>query len=356
MGLPLDLDDERGDVPTTDLPQAKPAAPKSAEFRREREHHWRELERLLEKVDRVGVRGLTGPEVYRLPALYRETVSALSVARATSLDKNLLEYLTALSGRAYLCVYANRRHPLDAALEFLTSGFPRLVRAQWRFVAASALLLALGVACGYFVTLSDPERFYGMVGEEIAQGRTPAATTEDLRAALYADGGGLLAGLHLFATFLFTHNSQVGILCFVLGFAAGIPVAFLLFQNGLPLGALAAVYESRGLGLEFWAWVLPHGVTELTAIVLCGAGGLVLGASLVFPGRHSRLQNLALRGRDAAALALGAIVMLLFAALIEGFFRQIVQDVTIRFGVAATTLVAWLLYFGLAGRKAPRAG
>jgi uncharacterized membrane protein SpoIIM required for sporulation len=131
-------------------------------------------------------------------------------------------------------------------------------------------------------------------------------------------------------------------------------VIYLLFVNGLMLGAMVALYDSRGLGAEFWAWVLPHGVTELTAICLCGAAGMALGSALVFPGRHTRLRNLALRGREVALLGIGAVVMLLLAGLIEGFFRQLVQDVAVRWGLAAATLVFWIWYFVAVGRSHDR--
>jgi uncharacterized membrane protein SpoIIM required for sporulation len=98
--------------------------------------------------------------------------------------------------------------------------------------------------------------------------------------------------------------------------------------------------------------VLPHGVTELGAIVLCGAGGLALGLALVFPGRHTRLENLAIRGRDVSTIAIGAVGMLFIAALFEGFFRQLVHPVPIRLTVAAVMFVLWAAYFGLAGRRA----
>lgn len=78
-------------------PGARPDAPgvtlKSAAFRAEREGSWRELERLLEEVQRGGIHALGPRELSRLPLLYRAAVSSLSVARAISLDRNLLEYL-----------------------------------------------------------------------------------------------------------------------------------------------------------------------------------------------------------------------------------------------------------------------
>jgi uncharacterized membrane protein SpoIIM required for sporulation len=321
---------------------------KSAQFRKEREQSWRELERLLERVERSGLPSLTAEELNRLPVLYRSAVSSLSVASAISLDKNLLDYLNALVGRAYVCVYGTKRRVGEAVAEFFRFQFPWVVRRYFAFVAVSMALMVLGTLTGYQMTKADPERYYSFVGG-MAQGRTPESSTEELREVLYDAGDE--GDLSVFATFLFTHNSKVGMLCFALGFAAGVPVIYLLFSNGLMLGAMVALYDSRGLGMEFWAWILPHGVTEIGALCLCGAAGMVLGTAIVFPGRHTRLRNLALHGREVALLAMGAVAMLFFAGLIEGFFRQMVQDVGVRWLVAAVTLVFWSVYFTRAGRE-----
>ena len=84
---------------------------RSAEFRREREQTWRELEALVERAEKNGVASLDAASLARLPTLYRATLSGLSVARAISLDANLLSYLEALSARAYLSVYGVREQP-----------------------------------------------------------------------------------------------------------------------------------------------------------------------------------------------------------------------------------------------------
>ena len=318
---------------------------KSAQFRKEREQAWRELEGLLDRVENKGLPSLSAEELNRLPILYRSAVSSLSVASAISLDKNLLDYLNALVGRAYVCVYGAKRRVGDAVAEFFRFQFPWVVRRYFAFVAASIVLVVLGVLTGYQMTKADPERYYSFVGG-MSQGRTPASSTEELRQVLYGSGDGALT---VFATFLFTHNAKVGMLCFALGFAAGVPVVFLLFSTGLQLGAMVALYDSRGLGAEFWAWILPHGVTEIGALCLCGAAGMVIGSAIVFPGRHTRLRNLALHGREVALLAVGAVVMFLVAGLIEGFFRQLVQSVGARWVLATATLLLWTWYFSALG-------
>jgi uncharacterized membrane protein SpoIIM required for sporulation len=305
---------------------------------------------MVERLEQGGVQALTADELARLPSLYRNAASALAVARAISLDQSLLDYLGALVARSYVVVYGNRRRAGDAIAEFFRARFPAAVRTYAGFLAAAVLFLGLGVLTGWHLTLDDPERYYSFVDESMIQGRTPSASTAELRSILYSEEPPSSA-LGAFASFLFTHNARIAILCFALGFAAGVPVIFLLFSNGLALGAMAALYQSRGLGADFWGWVLPHGVTELGAVCLCAAAGMVLGTSLVFPGRHTRLRNLALRGRSASPLVVGAVAMLLVAGLIEGIFRQVVHDPAVRWSVALLTTLAWLAYFLLAGRE-----
>jgi uncharacterized membrane protein SpoIIM required for sporulation len=323
---------------------------RSVEFRRERESSWRELDALLVRIDRSGLSGIRQDELARLPVLYRAAASSLSVARAISTDRNLLDYLESLVGRAYVHVYGTRRRFLESLGDFFRRAFPRAVRAHAAAVGLSAFFFFLGVLVAWVLTARDPEMFYAFVSEGMAQGRGPEATTEHLRSTLYdteGEGGWLFA----FATFLFQHNSMVGMLAFALGFLAGVPVFLLLFFNGLVLGSFAAVFASRGLGVELWGWILPHGVTELTAIILCGAAGLVLGGSLVFPGRYRRRVGLARSGVAAGTIVGGAVAMLLVAGLVEGIFRQRVTDDVLRYLVAMASLALWATYFLFAGRE-----
>jgi uncharacterized membrane protein SpoIIM required for sporulation len=325
---------------------------KSAAFRAEREASWRELEALVVRLEKGGVRALGPHELARLPALYRAALSSLSVARAISLDRNVLDYLESLSGRAYLAVYGTRRQLRAALADFFVRRFPRAVRAHAAHVALAALLLALGAVTGFALTASDAERFYAFVDPTYAQGRGPASSTESLRELLY-DGKDAASWLKTFAMFLFQHNARIGLMAFAVGFAGAVPTALLLFSNGLVLGAFGALYGGRGLALDFWAWVLPHGVTELTAVVLCGAAGMALGQALLFPGREERLAGLARRGREAGVIALGAVGLFFAAALVEGIFRQLVHAVPVRYAVAVGSAVVLFSYLAASGRDRP---
>lgn len=329
----------------------KPFVLRSARFRKERERVWRELDHVVTLVEREGVRVLPPKMVARLPALWRAALASLSVARAISLDKNVVDYLTSLCGRAFFVVYGSRQGLVAALGRFFAVNFPAAVRRlKWQLVVAAAILL-LGTWVGFAVTAADPERYWSFVDPELAQGRTPLSTWRELHDPLY-DRVSSNDALFLFASFLFTHNSWASLLCFTLGFAFGIPVVYLLFLNGAMLGAMAQIHHAKGLGVDWWGWILPHGVTELLALLLCGAAGLALGHAVAFPGRLQRRDHLARQGRVAGLLMMGALTLLLVAGAIEGIFRQLVTDLSVRYLVAAATALFWLVYFAFAGRGA----
>lgn len=321
---------------------------RSTVFRQQHEHHWRILNSLVTRVERSGLAALSGDELQRLPSLYRTAVSSLGVARAISLDRNLVDYLESLVSRAYFCIYGVKPRSRHLIVTFFLHGFPAAVREHAPGILLATAIILAGILAGMVST--SPEAYAALVSPESAQGRTPMATTQELRDILYSGGDSDDSGLTLFATKLFTNNANVGFLSFALGFALGLPSLILLLYNGLSLGAMGGLYGARGLGLEFWGWILPHGVTELGAICLCGGAGLHLALAIIRPGRYGRLYALGRAGRRAVVVVFGAVLMFLVAGLIEGFFRQRVQDLEVRYLLALVTLGFWLAYFGWCGR------
>ncbi len=316
---------------------------KSQRFRQAREDDWRRLERLMEKAEKGSAAKLSDTEILAVPVLYRSTLSALSVARETSLDQGLIDYLETLSARAYFFVYGSRATLQDRLASFFRRDWPAAVQGLWRETLVSAGLMLLGAVVGGWLVMHEPEWFYAFVPGELSGGRDPTASTETLRATL--DGTVNADGLSVFAAFLFTHNAQVALLAFALGFALCVPTALLILYNGATLGAFFALFASRGLGVELGGWLLIHGVTELFAVILAGAAGLRIGWSVAFPGRRRRLDTAVEAGRTAGVAMGGVVVMLLLAGLLEGFGRQLIADTGLRYAVAATTALIWALYF-----------
>jgi uncharacterized membrane protein SpoIIM required for sporulation len=320
-----------------------------SQFRAEREADWQRLEAMLDLIEKKSPRRLSSEDLFELPRLYRSTLSALSIARETSLDGSMIAYLESLSTRAYFILYGCRDSFWKQLGGFFAQGWPAAVRGMVpEILIIAALFLGSGLA-GYFLVLADPGWFGAIVPGELAGGRNMQASVETLRESIY--GTPRHGGLEIFATALFTHNSQVSIMAFALGFAFGIPTLFLIASNGVLLGAFYAAFVSKGLGVGFTGWLMIHGSTELSAIILAGAAGLHIGRAVAFPGQRSRLAAAGEAGRRGALVMIGVVIMLLVAGLLEGFARQLITADAARFAIAATMFAIWVVYFTLAGRR-----
>ncbi len=316
---------------------------RSLRFRAEREGDWRTLERLLAKAEGWRLSRLSAAELMRIPLLYRSTVSALSVARATSLDASLIAYLESLTARAYFVVYGARANVAERLSRFFRHDWPAAVRVLWRETLIAAAILVFATVAGFALVWANPDWYGSILPDAMSQGRDPTATTAFLKDTLYHEPKS--SGLTFFATFLFTHNAGVSILAFALGFAFCLPTALLVAQNGLTLGALLALYAQRGLLVPLGGWLSIHGTTELFATVLAAAAGFRIGWAVMFPGPLTRLEAAREAGRVAGAAMAGVVVMLVAAGVLEGVFRQIVRLDWARYAIGGAMLTLWLAYF-----------
>lgn len=303
---------------------------------------WDELETLLERARR-SVRRLSPQELNRLDVLYRRVAVHLAQVRTRTRDERLAGYLNGLAAAAHSLIYLPPRQSVFGKLvAFAAYGFAQTIARNWRYHLASASLLVAGACLAFHASTHDVLAAYALLppGDPRQPGATPQQLLEVLRAGR-EQGGGFKSA---FASFLFTHNLQVGLVSMGLGVLAGVPTVLLLLYNGMMLGAFVALHVQAGIGLEMWAWILPHGITELSAIALCGGVGLMLGHAVISPGLKTRAQSLVDVGGEAARTAIGIAGMLLIAALIESFVRQSQLSTNVRLAIAGITAVFWALY------------
>lgn len=272
--------------------------------------------------------------------LYRRVTVNLAQVRTRTHDKALEEYLNNLAARTHLFLYAPARD------RKLTQHLPRLLtRFSWHLVAlgryhmVALAILLLGAFIAYFTVIHYPTTGYMLLSDE----RTPGMLPEDLVQSLRYGRDESQSTKMNFATFLWTHNLKVGLLSLAAGILAGIPTVFLILINGMMLGAFTAVFLRAGITTEYWAWILPHGITELTTIVICGGLGLRLGHAVIQPGYYSFAENMNRVGKHIAWTAIGAGVLLCLAAIIESYYRQTNLSSAPRLIFAAFTAVIWIL-------------
>jgi uncharacterized membrane protein SpoIIM required for sporulation len=323
---------------------AEPLLVNASRFRAAHELDWKRLEGIVNRIERRGIGALTEDDLLQLPLLYRSALSSLSVARETSLDRALVSYLEALCTRAYFQIYGVPTSFWSQLVDFFARGWPQAVRGLWRETLVAFLLTVAGALTGFLLVLHDPSVFYTIIPDSLAGGRDPSASAEALRATLY-NPPGHEDGLGIFATFLFTHNAQIAIFAFALGFAFAIPTVLLVVYNGLMLGAFLAVFANKGLTLEAGGWLIIHGTTEIFSIILSGAAGFRIGTAIAFPGRAARTDFAITVGRQASVVMAGAVVMLILAGMLEGIGRQTVLVDGTRYAIGLSVLAAWLTYF-----------
>jgi len=322
---------------------------RSGRFRMERESHWRRLDELVTYSEKKGMTALSYQEVSEITHAYRQTMNSLSVARDISLDQALIEYLENLCSRAYLVIYAPQESLVGLVVRLFSSGIPQAVRRSYLPLLLGFLALILGAVLGYTLYFQEVSWFYTLVSPSVADGRTPDASTAYLTNTLYNDASIKADRLTTFASMLFTHNTRIAIFIFSLGVFLILPSFVLTFYNGLFLGAFYALFADRGLGFDLFAWLSIHGVTELAAIAIACAGGARLGLAVLLPGQRTRRDALRHQAHDAVKLAILAALMLVVAALLEGFLRQMIHDpiwrIIIGWGMGGIWL-AWLLLVG----------
>jgi len=159
-----------------------------------------------------------------------------------------------------------------------------------------------------------------------------------------------------FATAVTVNNIQVGFLAFASGIFVCVATAFILVNNGANVGQAAGLFAAVGQQPKFYGLILPHGLLELSAIIVAGGAGLAIGWAIVDPGDRTRAEALAEQGRRSAVIALGLMVAFIVAGTIEGFVTPSGLPTSMRIAIGAAVFVAFWTYVVVLGRKAAALG
>jgi uncharacterized membrane protein SpoIIM required for sporulation len=122
--------------------------------------------------------------------------------------------------------------------------------------------------------------------------------------------------------YIAVNNIQVSFTIFVLGFLVSIGTVWQLFRNGVMVGAFQYYFFAKGLGWQSVLVIWIHGTLEISAIIISGAAGIVLGNSILFPGTHRRIDSLKRGGKDGLKMMIGLVPIFIAAAFLEGFVTR----------------------------------
>jgi uncharacterized membrane protein SpoIIM required for sporulation len=314
---------------------------------------WLAFAATVATAQKKGLKSLGEAKVREFVAEYRALAGDLARLRTASRDVEADElfYLGRLVGSAHNLLYKERGTTLAAFLRFMLGDVPREVRRSFRPIALAAVLLFLpGVIAGTAV-IRNP----AVASVFIPPSMLDRANEGVKRAA---DGSGYIDDPQIFrplmASGIIRNNIQVTFVVFAFGIAAGAGTALMLVLNGVSLGGVIGLYQSKGILPLLIAFVAPHGILELTAVCIAGGAGFLLAAALLIPGRRTRRAAFVDNGRRAMRLIAASTLLLIIAGLLEGLVSPIPYW-PLQWKLAVSAATALLLYIFLRGGVAPRA-
>ena len=316
------------------------------------EPYWKELAKLLDRLEAEPDQTMGLGEVQRFHYLYRRTSGCLARLSSFASEPELRKHVESLVARSYAEIHETRDRTIRFHfVRWFLRDFPTTFRKHLRAFALSVAVTMVGCLFGGAVLAFDPEsKPVVMPFPHLLQDPRQRVAEEEA-----ATVDRLSGHRGTFSADLMTHNTKVSILTFGLGMSWGVGTIVMLFYNGVILGAVAFDYLAAGEGRFLLGWLLPHGSVEIPAILLAGQAGLILAGAVI--GYQSRLP---LRGRlrmvtgDVVTLMGGVAVLLVWAGLVESFLSQYHEPVLpyeLKIALGLCELIALVLFLGRAGSR-----
>lgn len=336
--------------------RAAGAAGRSASGARREQHRivaqglprWSAFAKRVADTQRRGLARLSEDEVADFAAEYRALATDLARLQTASRGREPMQLfaLSRLVAAGHNLLY-RRRVRSGSALRYLTRTVPAEIRGAARPILLAALLLFGPAAIAYTVVVRHPETaaqfIPGPMIDRAEQGVVRARQERgyiDIRETLRP----------VAASAIIANNVQVTYLALAFGVTAGIGTVLLLVFNGISLGGVMGLYESKGIASLLLSFVAPHGVLELSAICIAGGGGLLLARAILLPGALTRREALMEAGRRAVRLIVGSTLLLVVAGTIEGLFSPSEWPFEAKLWVSALTAVGLGVYVRMGAR------
>jgi len=290
-------------------------------------------------------RTLDAQGIDELLALYQQTSTHLSTVRSTNPDPALTARLSLLVHRARLRITGARIPLWKNARTFLWDDLPAaLYEARWAVALSAAIFLISAIVTGVYFGTDPVAR--GLVLPEAAQ---RSLAQRDF-VSYYFEGEA--TG---FAAQVWTNNAWITVQAVVFG-VTGIWPLIMLVQNGLNVGLSGGVMGAYD-GLDtFFVYLLPHGLLEITAVLVGAGAGLRTFWAWVRPGPLPRLWALSRAARALITVAIGLVPVLLISGFLEAFVTPSGLPPTVRVGLGVLAWAAFMVFFLVRGRQVHRLG
>ena len=281
---------------------------KEVTFIRQNIEKWRDTEKAVEQPRELS------PD--RLADVYIDLTADLSFAQTHYPYSRITVYLNNLSSALHHVIYRNKREKWSRVLTFWTCEMPLVLYGVRKELLVSFAIFAVGVFIGALSALNDSTFLRLVLGNEYVD-MTLENISKGTPMAVYNTSAELpmFLGITL-------NNIRVSFICFSLGLLTSLATGFILFTNGVMVGAFQMFFIQQGLFEESFLAIFLHGTLELWAIILTGAAGISLGNGWLFPGTYSRIESFRRGAKKGLKVVVGTIPIFILAGFIESFVTR----------------------------------
>lgn len=279
-----------------------------------------------------------------LSRLYLQLINDLAYAQTYYKKSKLITYLNDLAVQVFQKIYQSKREDTNALVFFFKTELPLIVHKYRRYVLYAFVFFTISVVIGVVSAANDESFVRLILGNEYVN-KTLQNIAKGDPVAVYKSGSNW--GSFIGITF---NNLKVGLTSFALGVTGGIGTAYVLLQNGIMLGSFQYFFHQQGVLGESMKGIWIHGAMEIFAIVIEGAAGLLLGASILFPKTHSRLTSFKQGIRDSIKIVISTMPFTIAAGFLEGFITRysnvmpLILALLIIFGTLSLIAFYYLIY------------
>jgi uncharacterized membrane protein SpoIIM required for sporulation len=251
-----------------------------------------------------------------LAGLYIHLVNDLSFARTYYPKSKTVVYLNHLAATAYQQIYKTKRSDKNEIVNFFVFDVPMIIREHKKYLIYAFVLFFIFVGLGVLSALYDDSFVRLILGDQYVDMTLQNIKNGDA-VAVYKSGSnwGSFIGITM-------NNLKVGLYCFVLGVTGGFGTVYIMLQNCIMLGSFQTFFGQQGVFWESVRGVWIHGAMEIFAIVIESMAGLILGASILFPGTYSRLDSFKKGMKIGLKIWLSTLPFTVAAGFLEGFVTR----------------------------------
>lgn len=275
-----------------------------------------------------------------LASYYIQLTNDLSYAQTYYPDSKTLLYLNSLASQAHQKIYITKRESKNKIISYWKYEFPLFFKQYHRTLLYAFLIFMSAVLIGVVSTLNDDSFVRLILGDAYVN-----MTIENIEngepMAVYKSGSqvGTFLGITI-------NNIRVAIIAFALGVIFSVGTIYILFNNGIMLGAFITFFYNYGI-LEKTSTVWLHGTIEISVIVIAGCAGLVMGNSFLFPRTYSRRVAFMKGAKDGLKIVVSTIPFFIIAGFIEGFFTRFGEQMhwTLSYSIILASLSLIIYYY-----------